>query len=93
MRGECPVGSRNRKEEDMVALSELANEAVAGVPGKEYLPASGRTRLAAELFNGRFRPSQHISNTHSMEGNRSSYPVSYFHARQVSKNQCTEHVS
>src|SRR6266403_6338690 len=33
---------------------------LAGVPERDALPGSGRTRLAAELFSGRFRPRQSV---------------------------------
>jgi DNA-binding GntR family transcriptional regulator/AraC-like DNA-binding protein len=42
----------------MVSLNGGGRQAVVGVAGKGYLPGSGRTRLATELFNGRFRPRQ-----------------------------------
>ena len=44
----------------MVALNNGGRQAVVGVAGKGYLPGSGRTRLATELFNGRFRPRQSV---------------------------------
>jgi len=39
----------------MVSLNDGGRQAVVGVARQGYLTGSGRTRLATELFNGRFR--------------------------------------
>jgi DNA-binding GntR family transcriptional regulator len=39
----------------MVSLNDGGRQAVVGVASQGYLTGSGRTRLATELFNGRFR--------------------------------------
>ncbi|HWO34976.1 MAG TPA: helix-turn-helix domain-containing protein [Candidatus Acidoferrum sp.] len=44
----------------MVSLNNGDNQAVGGLAGRGHLPGSARTRLAAELFNGRFRPRQSV---------------------------------
>jgi DNA-binding GntR family transcriptional regulator/AraC-like DNA-binding protein len=44
----------------MVVLNHRDSHTVAGLAGKRHLPGSGRTRLATELFNGRFQPSQSV---------------------------------
>jgi DNA-binding GntR family transcriptional regulator/AraC-like DNA-binding protein len=44
----------------MGSLNDGGRQAAVGVAGKGYLPGSGRTRLATELFNGRFRPRQSV---------------------------------
>src|SRR5580704_9122197 len=44
----------------MVVLDQRDSQTVVGFVGKRHLPGSGRTRLATELFSGRFRPSQSV---------------------------------
>jgi DNA-binding GntR family transcriptional regulator/AraC-like DNA-binding protein len=44
----------------MASLNDGGSQAVVGVAGRGYLPGSARTRLATELFNGRFRPRQSV---------------------------------
>jgi DNA-binding GntR family transcriptional regulator/AraC-like DNA-binding protein len=44
----------------MVSLNARDRNAVVSVDDKSRLPASGRTRLAVELFSGRFRPRQSV---------------------------------
>src|SRR5215831_17841452 len=46
--------------EGMVLRREGHTKAVAGVAPTGYLPGLGRTRLARELFRGRFRPRQSV---------------------------------
>src|SRR5580700_7796053 len=44
----------------MVVLNHRGSQTVVGLAAKRHLPGSGRTRLATELFNGRFQPSQSV---------------------------------
>jgi len=44
----------------MVLLEQVDGRAVVGVAGKAHLSGLGRTRLARELFSGRFQPKQSV---------------------------------
>ena len=55
----CP-GQETISREGMVVLNQGHTKTVVGVADAAYTPELGRTRLARELFRGRFRPRQSV---------------------------------
>ena len=55
----CP-GQETISREGMVVLNQGHTKTVVGVADAAHMPELGRTRLARELFRGRFRPRQSV---------------------------------